>query len=221
MKALHKLLAKYANSINYEAKTASDSIITFSNIKELLTHENYKKNRICSITVYGYNESNRVFLLDIEAFSGWFFPIGYINTSKCYYSLSSLSEEEHFCNDISSFFHKVTAPYWLAGKIRIWGIMWLFTTLHSFYNQLTKRPVNVTSPFIYLLSIIIALALLAVVAIVDRFVLENLFPPLAFMWGEEKERQKRIDNYRANLLWTVVIGIIVGIITTWITNKLF
>lgn len=222
MQELESVLKKHCEKVTYEATTVSGVEIAFENAEELIGYENFEKKRIKDLTVIGYKKYSRVFRISFEYSLWWFKYRGYDDTCSCSYTLNSLDEENIFFSDIKNFLKKCTARYWIWGKLSLFGIILPYSSLLTSYNYFTGKLENVAiDASSFLLSIVIALLFIVGVGAFDRLIIRNVFPPIAYLWGEEKDRQARFVNLRNNFLWTVIIGGLLSLLIAYITHILF
>ena len=219
---LESLLKKHCETITYEATTVSGVEIAFENVEELICYENFEKKRIKHLTVIGYKRYSRVFRISFEYSLWWFKTRGYDETCTCSYTLNSTDSESVFSSDIKIFLKKCTAKYWMWGKLSLFGIVGFYCCLQTSYMYFAGALRNLTiwarDAF---LAIPIAILLIAGTGAFYRFVIRNVFPPIAYKWGEEKKRQERMDTIRNNLLWTIVVGVVVGVFVEILNKTLF
>ena len=219
---LESILKKHCDKVTYEATTVSGVEIAFENVEELVGYENFEKKRIKDLTVFGYKNYSRVFRVSFEYSLWWFKSRGYDDTCTCLYTLNSLDDESIFSSDFKNYLKKSTARYWVWGKLSLIGIIWPYSCLLTSYNYFTGKFENVTiDGASLLLAIVIAVLFISGVGAFDRLIIRNVFPPMAYLWGEEKDRQGRLENLRNNLLWTVIIGGLMSLVLTYITHILF
>lgn len=219
---LEFVLKKHCDTITYEATTVSGVEIAFENAEELIAYENFEKKRIKDLTVIGYKKYSRVFRVSFTYSLWWFKSRGYDDTCTCSYTLKSLDEESVFSSDIKNFLKKCTARYWIWGKLSLFGILWPYSCLLTSYNYFSGKFENMTiNAALLLLAIVIAALFIIGIGAFDRLIIRNVFPPIAYLWGEEKDRQGRLANLRNNLLWTVIIGGLLSLLLTYITHILF
>ena len=229
MKELERIILKYCSNIQYKAETINESEISFASLDELLDYDNFANGRLKSIEIRGNGETVKSLYLTIDSDT---FALGIIwcgRTGYSHYVVGTTDIETNLKNDLQLFFQKATSPYWLIAKFRLYRLMALLSGICFAYLLLFGGESGYTrfdllslrSIIIIVVSIIIALGLIKLCKVIDDHFLARLFPPVSFVWGEEKFQQEKYNRWRNNLFWGVIIAIIVGIITTFITNLLF
>lgn len=220
IKELEIILLKYCERIAYEATTVAETEITFASVDELLSYDNFQNRRIKSLTMIGRNKIDRVFTCIFEA-SGLQSLFGYDGTFICRYTVSDVDTETTLKEDILDFLNKATAQFWIFGKIRLLGLLcilcWFSAVYLVGYNNSNTGEKTVLGAF---LACILGLSIVGMSITIDQCFLKNLFPPLSFVWGEEKFRFSKYEQLRKNIFWCVIIAIVVGIVVFYITNQL-
>ena len=75
--------------------------------------------------------------------------------------------------------------------------------------------------FSFFIGLIIAVLLTLFFAALDYYVFGNLFPPVIFAWGEEAKRSDKNHARRNNIFWGIIVAIVVGILSSYLTGKFF
>lgn len=220
IKELETILLKYCKRISYEATTVAETEITFASVDELLSYDNFQNRRIKSLTMIGQNQFDRVFTCIFEA-RGLKILFGYDGTFVCRYTVSNVDTETTFKKDVLVFLKKTTAQFWILGKLRLFGLLcmlcWFSAVYLIGYNNSNAGEKTVLGAF---LACILGVSVVGTSIIIDQCFLKNLFPPLSFVWGEEKIRFSKYEQLRKNIFWGVIIATIVGIVVFYITNQL-
>lgn len=222
LRQLHALIAKYCERVEFTAETVADTRISFESIDELLSYDNFKPRRIKMLEVTGYNQYSRVittYIGDWKILS----IFNYGTTIRCDYQLTSVDAERLFLSAFEDWYKMSIARYWLLGKFSLNGVLLIPGAFFWFL-----RLVCGGSPLIEIdfgnYTLLAALAILTLGAFVvikiinyiDVFFFANLFPAVAFLWGEEEGRYKRWDALRINLLWGIVIATLVGLLVNFL-----
>lgn len=222
LSGLAEILGRYCDRIRYEAVTVNNLNIAFQSKEELLSYDNYGKKRVKELVISGYHGLSRVFRFELLSEKEWFSLLGYWKTAKCSYSFSDMKDADHFQSDVMSLLHKATPSYWWVGKLSVWGIMWLSSLLSTTYNLFAGKSLEYHgSAGVFFLVLILVIAVMVLFAAVDRFLIGSLFPPITFAWGEELRRAQKYSNLRSNIFWCVIIAILVGLVTTCLSNAVF
>lgn len=222
MRELHSLLLSYCERIIYETETFNQRSIRFDSIDEMLSYDNYDKMRLKEIVIYGYSKNTQVFRLTLSASRSWFSLIGYWKTADCRYTFSNLQKETTFRSALQLFLKKATQPYWPVAKISIYGLFLFFCAFSSMYNfSIGKTVAYNGSFFLFFIALITAILLMLCFAALDFYVFGSLFPPIVFAWGEEAKRSDKNHARRSNIFWGIIVAIVVGIISSYLTGKFF
>ncbi len=196
IKELHDLLLKYCSVVKYEAKTKNGKCHEFVSCDELLSYDNFKKERIVELEVTGYN-GHRVFTLD---FYGERHSAPYI---ECRYRLSDPNTETLFLNDLTKFFEKREEcnNHHLVSSVTIGAALFI----GAFYLVL-KYNLGTSAMW--------ALALFEVITyyLIENKILKALFPPVVFCWGNETKVHHSRTTLRSNLFWAVIVSFALGIL---------
>lgn len=214
-----KLLEKYCDGIKIEIKTKRKSQILFESVEEFLQYDNYGNNKIDAMYIAGYKDSLKVIGIEFSQSLSPFIFISYEKTVECSYTFHCQEDEKLFIEEFNIFITKCKAPYWIMSKITPLGVVfWICASLslYGLFNDDFHMPGFKWS---YLL-IVFMLAVLCwfLLYAVDRYIINNVFPPIVFAIGEEIHRFEKYKNLRTNLFWVIIVGIIVGVITTIICN---
>ena len=228
MKELERIILKYCSSIQYKVETINESEISFASLDELLSYDNFAKGRLKSIDMRGNGETVQSLYLTIDSDT---FALGIIWCGRtCYsrYVVGTTDIETNLKNDLQLFFQKITSPYWLIAKFRLSWLLILvcmfsaFLLIFSEISSFTQSDwLTLRVAIIFVISTAFAWGIIKLCKIIDNYFLARCFPSVAFVWGEERFQQEKYNRWRNNLFWGVIIAIIVGIITTFITSLLF
>lgn len=216
---LEIILLEYCTKVEYSVVTIKGMEILFSDKTELFEYDNFGNRRIQELSIRCYNDITSASIIDIDFISesDCFALWGYNTTCRCRYRLEDIKQADLFTSAVSNFLKKITTKYWLIGKFSLAGllaILGLLSALHLWINPASQK----TQVNIFIL--IIAFALYALVCGINQF-LRKLFPPIAFLFGEETERQQENTELRKNLFWVVIIGLAIAIIASWLYNQVF
>lgn len=131
-------------------------------------------------------------------------------------------KEAEFRSALQLILKKATQPYWLIAKISIYGLFFFFCAFSSMYNFSAGKTVTYNgSAFSFFIGLIIAVLLTLFFAALDYYVFGNLFPPVIFAWGEEAKRSDKNHARRNNIFWGIIVAIVVGILSSYLTGKFF
>ncbi len=218
---LVEILEGYCERIKYEVVTINNLTITFQSKEELLAYDNYGKKRIKELTISGYSKYSRVFRMDYLS-KQWGSLLGYWKTVKCSHAFSDMKDAEQFKEAILLLLRKATPSYWWVGKISTWGIIWISSALSTVYYIFTGKAFKYEGGAgLFFVGGAIAFLIIALSVSFDYYIIGSLYPPISFAWGEELNRAQKNDRLRGNIFWVIVIGIIVGLLTSFLFNKIF
>ena len=217
---LESIFLKYCTSVSYDATTVADTEISFSSFDELLNYDNFQDRKIKELTVTGRQGRDRV-VSCLFGTVGFTLLWGYDETCICRYSVLTVDIETTIRSDILTFLKKITAPAWIAGKFRFFGLLGCISLYAApfllFFGKNTVKDIDATSAIICILC---SYCLIKSLKLIDKHILAKFFPPVVFLWGEEQVQYEKYDKTRKNIFWCVIVAIIVGIIVFYITNKL-
>ena len=220
MQELNKLILEFYERAEYSATSFKGSEIQFTSIEELLSYDNYEKQRIKELTIFGYNGYKHCIFFNIKISDSEF--LNYYRTVNCTYTLDSVDKETLLLSKIEKFFSKATARYWLLGKFSLYGIIAIPSMLTSFCKYLVGEKVSLEVPLQMLLIIIIGcIGFLFCIRWFDKHFLLNLFPPVSFLWGEELVRNEKWVKLRSNVFWGIIMAILIGLVGTFIANSIW
>lgn len=220
IRELETILLKYCERVTYEATTVAETEVSFVSVDELLSYDNFQNRKLKSLTVNGRNGIDRTVTCMFAPDNVRFF-VGYGETCICRYTVSTVDTETTLKSEILTFLKKVTASFWLIGKFRLFGLLGCIS-LYIFPSLLLFGGIRSTEwSFAMLIpSLLLGYGLVAITRLLDRYVLERLFPPIVFLWGEEAEYYEKCDGMRKNIFWCIIVAIVVGIVVFYITNQL-
>ncbi len=224
LRALCDIMLKHCERLEFSAKTYAKTTITFENIDELLNYDNFKPRRIIWIEVGGYIGYYRKISVEIGELT--FSPIvNYGSTVRCDYQLSSIDSEAVFKKDVEEWFLKAKSSYWLLGKFSFNGLLFVPSAFITFMRMMfgSQSELDVLNTPVLIALLIITIFIAGIVCFLkwlDAYLLGNLFPAVAFRWGEEIKRYEKWDKLRSNLLWTIIIGLLVGLVGAYLYDTL-
>ena len=214
MAELNDELCQYCDKVTWEATSKNDANIEFDSFQELMQYDNFDDERIVRLIVEGRYNCERVIRIDFNPLGVPFWAYG--KTMKCYLSADSSSTIKKLEDNMRRFTMKIIASYWLLGKISLINSLAVLGSINIMYNFIAgsfSKPASI-SFFWSILITLISGALVYCVWLLDKLI-RVLFPPVAFVWGEEIKRNDRLAGHRkwfAGAFWTVVLGIIASLI---------
>lgn len=224
LKSLCEIILKHCERLEFSGETYSKTTITFDNLDELLSYDNFKPRRLTELEITGYINHSRKISVEIGDLN--FSPVtNYGSTIRCSYNFSTVDEETIFKNELSTWFEKTKSSYWLLGKFSFNGAFFLPSAIITFFRLCLGLKIEIdTSNTLLLVALIITaiftVAMIFLFRFLDTHFLGNLFPAIVFSWGEETSRFEKWQKYRSNIFWGIIIAIIVGLVTTYLYDTL-
>ena len=222
--SLCDIILKHSERLEFSAETYAKTSITFDNMNELLEYDNFKPRRITAIEISGYIGYSRI--ISAEIGNSNFSPIvNYGSTIRCDYQLPAVDEETIFKSDFETWYQTVKSEYWLLGKFSFTGLVFvpsIFITLVRLISG-AELGIDLSSGLVWGALVIvtaIAACLVHVLNLLDVHLLGNLFPAVAFLWGEEQKRNEQWGRFRSNLLWGIIIALLLGLVTNYLYDTL-
>lgn len=224
IKALCSIILKHCERLEFSAETCAKTNISFDNVDELLEYDNFKPRRIICLEIDGYIGYSRIISVEIGNLD--FYPIvNYGSTIRCDYKLPSVDAEIIFKSDFETWYQKVKSNYWLLGKFSFNGLLFVpsaFITLIRFIAG-DELGIDVSNGWILGEMVVVTMSactLLYILKLLDVHLLGNLFPAVAFLWGEEEKRNEQWGRFRSNLLWGIIITLLLGLVTNYLYDTL-
>ena len=220
LKEINELLLVFCSRIEIYATTIKDTQYQFENIDEMISVDNYGERRIKKIELIGYNDYHRDITINIFSSEG--IVLHYNNSVECYYTFHDESGEILFTNKLNDILKKSTASYWLFNKVSIYGITLSINFILSLIGIMHNQKPHMEHTIIYyIIVLIISCLLYYFIYLIDRKIYYRFFPAVAFLWGEEKEKNKKLSTLKANIFWCIIVAVIVSIISAWLYSNVF
>lgn len=219
MKQLDELLLSFFNKIEYTAIQKSGNKEIHRNLESLLASDNYKKERIIALDIYArssdYVCNDQVFLsLGKEDYIGLFTEYSETCTGSFYFSQKELAKK--FEIEVRTILEKATAPYWIPSKLNLVSLFFSLCVLGYFYiiiNQ-TMYEQKIYIPVGQLILLFLsAIAIVFLVIVLNNLIHNTILPPVAFVWGEEITRSKRMERWRSGIFWSVLVALGISFLT--------
>ena len=231
LKKLTTLLdEQYPNaSISISASLKNAARVRFDNIEELLAYDNSGKYSIEKLSIRHYNYSHNTGVsIDFEQGLHMFFA--YSSTICVSFEMESKDDCIAFRAKLEHIFEEMRLPFYYTflSKISFLSLVWgvVGVVLGSFLIYMPLSPSSagsdITIPitqhiiFTFAGSILIIL-ILGIPFGMDHF-WARLFPPIQYLWGKGIEHSRNIGKKRANIFWVILMGIVVGIIVTFLSR---
>lgn len=213
MNELNAILLSFCERIEFNGVTKKNHNIQFKTLDEMLSFDNFAERRLCKIEITGYIDYHIIFRLIIKDYNGKI--LHYYNTIECSYKFNSFEKETLFLSKTKNVFRKSTPNYWLVGKFSFLGAV----MIGSIASGMTKY---LTGSHSIQIKFLLLIALLAIVSnVLNNKFYYNIFPAVVFLWEEEIERHNRWQKLRSNILWSIFVALIIGLIGTVITKSIW
>lgn len=215
MKGFNDKLLNFCERIKYSGMTKKNKEIIFDNFDEMLRFDNFAGDSLKQVEITGYKEFDIVFKIKIKDYKGML--LHYYNTLECFYYFDSVKDETVFLSETQREIKKATPNYWLVGKFSFFGATFISAITFTIINYLTGN-LNVTVASVKHLSLwliivlVIPISFIGLIWLIDNRFFYNIFPAVAFLWGEEKERYDRWQKLRSNVFWTIFIPLIMLVV---------
>ena len=219
MKQLDELLLSYCDRIEYTAIQKSGNREIHRNIESLLASDNYKKERVIALDIYGRNSAfdngDQIYLsLGKEEYISLLTAYSETCTGSFYFSQKDIANK--FETDLRSILEKATASYWIPSKLNIFTLFFFMCILEYFHLIINtgKYHQRIYIPIGQLILLFIAtIAIVILVIALNRLIHNTILPPVVFVWGEEIARTKRIEKWRSGIFWSVLVALAISFLT--------
>lgn len=226
LEALNIFLSKNFSKLSYKSKTIDSTDISFNDFQELMEYPNFSKKRLNEIEIICI-EDQRLLKLTFKEDKYYLFKPKTINYYLEYYDQNwGFKFEEDLNQELKEF-----KPYYNILTFSQLTIIFpiLFTVINSLYNLIIYYQKNHTLEGIFYIQatenilkyIFIGIFLSIIFFIIGNFLnlfRNYLFPTLFIALGKqsrEYEKRKTISNV---FFVMIGLGIIVGIISNFVTG---
>ena len=217
---LNNLYTEIGTTAEYTILTENNIHYNFDNLDELLQYNFSDPIRELKISRHDYTRKAN---LDIE------FKVDYISIFTVYGTICEISYSTADENidillkeKILQFYKKNKTYNWIIGKFGIYCYLAIiilligcFLLLKDLINHTSISLPITMSIFIYWIISIIAFNLIRKLDIV---ICKKIFNPIVYYIGKQKEKWDKVQKNKSNVFWGVIIAIVVGIVTTAISN---
>lgn len=218
------IILKHCERLEFTAETYAQTRILFDSLEELLAYDNFKPRRIVKLEVDGYNGYSRAISVEISDLN-FSLLVNYGSTVRCDYKFSSVDQETIFKSNFETWYEKIVADYWFLGKFSFTGLLFVPSAFITLIRLVAGHTLEMDLSNVVTLAVI-AVATILVIALsysakwLDAHFLGNLFPAVAFVWGEEEKRNEKWEKFRSNLFWGIVIALLIGLVTNYLYDTL-
>ncbi len=207
LKKLSAILKKYFSLITYSATVKSGAKIEFDSLKELLTFNNFKGNKIKVLNICAQKKQNYETIQ--ECYIRFDSKCGILNRSvNIDYCFSSQETEIIFVNEMQKFFCK-------PQKVLNRNIVLISTLILTSFIFISEIWI-ICHDNILLMVVMLFLFIMTNVELLEAFFEKNL-SNVFFLWGDETslfyKRKKLISKMFWGIIGTIILGVISGKLT--------
>lgn len=201
--------------------TKDNAKYKFSSVDDLIKYDFDEDVALLVVENLQYNVNNILFKFQIIPH----YILNYASTSICKYSVEDNSFDSVLKEKILKMYKNHIKSDWLIGKLSlqlftlILSILLLFIIMIIYFHNpsLLSVPINP----IFIIGILVGILLSFVIRMIDRFICNTFFTPIVYYLGFQKNKWERILKLRENIFWVIIIGIVISLISTVITNNIF
>ena len=210
LKKLSAILKKFFSLIAYSATIKSGAIIEFDSLKELLTFNNFKENKIKVLNIHAQKKQNYETIQ--ECYIRFDSKCGILNKSiDIDYCFSSQETEMLFVHEIQKFFYKPQKV--LNRNIVLISVLILASLIF------TSEIWIIYHDNILLMVVMLFLFTKTNVEFLEAFFEKNV-SNVFFLWGEETSLFYKRKNLISKIFWGVIIAIVASIVGSFIYAKI-
>lgn len=150
----------------------------------------------------------------------------YKYTVICKYTIEDNNIDNILKDKILKLLSNNTKSDWFLGKygiificlIILLMLLIIFATIECIKNfTILNQPTSLLSLLGFFLGIFISF----LTKPLDKIISDKFFKPIVYYLGYQKTKWDKTLKLRENIFWVIIIGIIVSIFATFITNKIF
>lgn len=206
---LDTLFQKNFKNISYTAIIKNESDIRFENLDELLSYKNALSQKITRIFIWGSGSDLKGFIRPI--FSGFF---NFSSTVDIKYTFTNTDDENSFSNKLNDIFDNAKSPYAFAYKITFIQMALSILAIVSGWLGILILSGKVIGDIkisdLALSSFLWGFSGVFLSWVCSKF-WSYFFPPIVYLWGNEKELHKRKTSLRANIFWVIFVGVLISV----------
>ena len=202
---LDATLKKHCDKVQYSATTDTETSLTFENLDELLEYDNYKNGRIKSLKITCTSSD---YSTSIDIIIAPQFTLKH-ETAICSYEFDNNDKERLFVDAWKTLMAK-SAEYqvsYMISKSIIFVFLLclsLFLTIVLLSNAQWRTIAHL--PIVALIMSVFFRRLAPNISLLNR-----VFPPAVFPWGEERNRHLKRIAWRSNLFWAAIVPTVISI----------
>lgn len=228
---LEKILKNFCNKITYQTSTFLDEKYDYGSIDDLTASENYRSKRVWNLFISCENNGHEIITL-IFSQSYTRVILQKPNIFYCTYELENNQQEALFKEQLDNFLRKITENYWCFTYFRLCSIFMVLFYIALLYEigavLLGWNRLDIPQPLAHIAPVkrtIIAAVTVILFLLFDRFLITPLilhlfFPPINFLWGEERQHYKKAALRREHILWNIIVALLIGLVGSFIFRNL-
>jgi len=199
------------NEIEISAALLNKTKIDFADFDELLSHNNSKDDRIETLDIRNFDDSNNNVKIKFNVNDFGFFK-------QQTASISITKQNKAECTALRDRFREILREaqmpkcYNFLSIINVQTVLFVMATF-GVATYMALMGWTVTS-ILFAIFVLLGLVFWGIKCIV--MVQQCLFSPLIFLWGDEIKRQEKLGKTRNSIFWfiigTVIFGIIIGVV---------
>lgn len=203
------LSSSHYDRILYIGTTIHETDVLFSALDELLAFRHLEDDRLCALRIIGFSGRKRALHITLGWLAERRSELRYPDVLICEYDCLTGEDELWVKNSLESFQKstKVKHPKWERHAQLALTLFACFLSafiVYIFFSHWNIHGVGLRG-FFGLFLLLYALVSLLIWGI--SHIVEELFPPVVFAWGEEEAHHGRRVKLRDNLLFGVVISL--------------
>lgn len=218
---LEKIILEFYDIINFKAVLVNEDEIEFDSLDELLTYNNPNSRNIKNLYINARTE-----FVEKTLYISFDPSVSFLHNYK--YSISgsfSINDNNEYVllqNNLYSLLnrYKCSLIYTFLSKVSTMYIS-IVATIFGLFNYIKygSKSSYIALDELYYIMIIIIVILLPFMLLIIK-VWKSLFPPVFYKLGDQISKYNKINNLRNNILWTIIIGLGVGLVGTLIWDKI-
>ncbi len=225
LKKISSLVTSKFKFVKFEIKTKEGGVYCADKLDDILQYDNHDYRKIVLFRVSGNNQERDSFAFPCISISLY---DNSIYKESCTLDIRDVEESEivYFSQRVKDYTNQIKTPYWWCYKNAFYFCLGII--LYILFSIIYFANVN-NDGYNKIYNVLILQGISALCMYISLYfgkkIISYFFPEGCFCIGEQKKHIRRKKKYRDILLWTILVGLAVGIIaglaTTWIANSLF
>jgi len=200
------LSPEHCDYVTYSGTIASGAAISFPSADKLFEYENSDFTRLVSLTVRGFRNRKTTLSITFDGMHGIGTAIKYREVCICEYEAPSEDVAERLKGSIEHFVNTSKPKYWWIGKygqIILQAISTIFVLCSFICRPLPFQCFERMNPAVFLLLSALLYGVIWLFLRLVQWLMEKMFPPVVFLWNEEKKR----SEYRKNNITSIGVNL--------------